>query len=188
MESQNALLQSLAEITGTGSFCSVGDSPFFLPQLEVDGIGEIAFPLPKSQVIELTTHAEKAPFGIGAKTIRDESVRKCWQLDAAQFRLESPEWNKYLKNVVAQLRTDLGIEGRVSAHPYKLLIYGKGGHFKAHKDTEKLDAMFGTLIIALPSAHEGGTLRVRHGGEVVTVDFSNEEKRRHFQHAAFFAD
>ena len=188
MQSQNALLQSLAEITGTGSFCSVGDSPFFLPQLEVDGIGEIAFPLPKSQAIELTARAEKAPFGKGEKTIRDESVRKCWQLDATQFRLESPEWDKHLKNVVAQLRSDLGIEGKVSAHPYKLLIYGKGGHFKAHKDTEKLDAMFGTLIIALPSAHDGGTLRVRHGGEEVAVDFSNEEKRRQFQHAAFFAD
>ena len=48
--------------------------------------------------------------------------------------------------------------------------------------------MFGTLIVALPSAHEGGRLRVRHGGGEEVVDFSDEARRHDFQHAAFFAD
>ncbi len=63
-----------------------------------------------------------------------------------------------------KIREDLGIAARISAQPYKLQLYGPGGHFKAHRDSEKLDAMFGTLIIALPSQHEGGQLHIRHGG------------------------
>ena len=69
-----------------------------------------------------------------------------------------------------------------------MLLYGKGGHFKAHKDTEKLAAMFGTLVIALPSKHEGGRLFIRHDGREIEVDFSSEAHRHEFQHAAFFAD
>lgn len=154
----------------------------------MEGLGEIASPLMKAQVRELIERAEKAPYGQGEKTLRDEAVRKCWQLDASEFRLGSRQWTRCLKPVVDQVREDLGIEGRVSAHPHKLLVYGKGGHFKAHRDTEKLDAMFGTLIVALPSAHEGGCLRVRHGGGETVVDFSDEARRHDFQHAAFFAD
>lgn len=48
--------------------------------------------------------------------------------------------------------------------------------------------MFGTLIVALPSRHEGGQLHIRHGGVAATVDFSAEAHRHEFQHAAFFAD
>jgi hypothetical protein len=188
MKASDGLLEALSEVTGTGSFCSTGHAPFFFPELEVGGLGEIAFPMVAAQVRELVGRAEKAPYGQGEKTVRDEAVRKCWQLDAAEFRFGAREWSKYLKRVVDQVREDLGIEGKVSAHPYKLLIYGKGGHFKAHRDTEKLDAMFGTLIVALPSAHEGGRLRVRHGGGETVVDFSDESRRHDFQHAAFFAD
>ena len=32
---------------------------------------------------------------------------------------------------------------------YKLLLYKTGGHFKAHRDTEKAEGMFGTLIVQL---------------------------------------
>ena len=184
----NSLLSTLSEIAGTGDFHSTGSVPFFLPSLIVDGVGEIAFPLPKAQAKELIAVAEAAPYGMGEKTVRDDSVRKCWQIDAAHFSIKSGAWKKFLTATVGQVREDLGITGKVSAHPYKLLIYTKGGHFKAHRDTEKLDAMFGTLIIALPSAHEGGRLFVRHDGREIEVDFSKNEHLHDFQHAAFFAD
>jgi len=182
------LLDALSAITGSGGFHSTGTSPFFLPGLHVDGLGEIAFPLPSSQAKELIAIAEAAPYGMGVNTVLDEKVRKCWQLDAARFKLKSPQWSKFLKETVARVREDLGIAGKISAHPYKLLIYGKGGHFKAHRDTEKLDAMFGTLIVALPSAHAGGRLFIRHNGREIEVDFSAPQTRNLFQHAAFFAD
>jgi len=186
MNACDAFLNAFSRVTGTGDFHSTGQAPFFLPGIEVEGLGELAFPLPASQVKELILLAEVAPYGLGEKTVLDESVRKCWQLDAALLSFKAPEWQEFLDRTVASVRENLGVEGRISAIPYKLLVYGEGGHFRAHRDTEKLDAMFGTLIIALPSAHEGGRLFIRHEGRVVEVDFSREKHA--FQHAAFFAD
>ena len=184
----DSLLASLSAITGTGGFHSAGTAPFFFPLLHVADLGELAFPLSAAQAKALIALSEAAPYGLGDKTVRDENVRKCWQLDASRFSIKSPQWGKFLKQTATRVREDLGIGGKISAHPYKLLLYGKGGHFKAHRDTEKLDAMFGTLIIALPSAHAGGRLFIRHGGREIEVDFSREEHRHEFQHAAFFAD
>ncbi len=184
----NVLLSALDAITGTGDFHSTGHVPFFFPGIEVKGVGELAFPLSKAQAKQLTSLAEAAPYGKGKETVFDEAVRKCWQLDAKQFVIREAQWKKFLAVMLTRVATDLGITGKISAHAYKLLLYGKGGHFKAHRDTEKLDSMFGTLIIALPSAHEGGQLFIRHGGREVEVDFSRADHRHDFQHAAFFAD
>jgi hypothetical protein len=49
-----------------------------------------------------------------------------------------------------------------------MLVYGKGQFFLPHQDSEKDDAMVGTLVVSLPSAHTGGELVVEHGGQSVT--------------------
>ena len=188
MKTTKNFLKALSEITGNGSFHSTRSTPFFFPELHVEDLGELSFPLPEAQAKALSSIAEAAPYGRGERTVLDEKVRKSWQLEASRFSFKSPQWKKFLKQTVDQVRLDLGIQGKISAHPYKLLLYGKGGHFKAHRDTEKLDAMFGTLIIALPSTHQGGRLLIRHDGREVEVDFSNPAHRHDFQHAAFFAD
>ena len=187
-DARESFLSAFSKIFGTGSFHSTGTTPFFFPLIEIKGLGELAFPLPVAQAKALVAVAQAAPYGHGTQTVLDEKVRKCWQLDASQVSLKSPQWKKFLAETIEQVRKDLGIKGRVSAHPYKLLLYGKGGHFKAHRDTEKLDAMFGTLVIALPSAHQGGRLLIRHDGREIEMDFSKEQHRHEFQHAAFFAD
>jgi len=80
MDATDSLISALSGITGTGDFHSTGVVPFFLPSLEVDGVGEIAFPLPPAQAKELIAVAEDAPYGMGTKTVRDDSVRKCWKM------------------------------------------------------------------------------------------------------------
>jgi len=47
--------------------------------------------------------------------------------------------------------------------PYKLNVYGKDGFFKPHVDTPTVHSarMVGTVVVALPSAFEGGALTVR---------------------------
>ena len=182
------LLAALDRVTGTGVFCATSSEPFFMPELIVEGVGELAFPLCAAQVSELARAGEPAPYGKGLSTVRDDRVRKCRQIDAAKLSLRAPEWQHYLQRTVDKAAADLGVDGKVSAELYKLLIYQEGGHFLPHRDTEKLAAMFGTLIIALPSAHEGGRLLVRHGGEEVAVDFSQRDGLRRFQSAALFAD
>lgn len=191
MRTSNNLLDTLQTITGTGQFHSSGKEKFFLPGLQISGLGEVAFPLHPVMAEEIKKHAEAAPYGKGADTVLDESVRKCWQIDASHFQFDNPDWNKYLEKTTAAVAADLGVTGEVVAEPYKLLLYEKGGHFLAHRDTEKIGDegdMFGTLIIALPSEHQGGQLLIRHDGQEITIDFSKPSKNHLLRHAAFFAD
>jgi hypothetical protein len=55
-----------------------------------------------------------------------------------------------------------GVAENISAQLYKLLLYEKGAFFKPHKDSEKTPGMFGTLVICLSSAHEGGDIVLTH--------------------------
>lgn len=144
--------------------------------------------MPSVQAHLLTEQAEAAPYGQGTETVFDESVRKSWQLDASQLSIDSEGWQTFLKELLQRITKDMGVDGVVDAELCKLLLYGKGGHFKAHRDTEKLDEMFGTLIIKLPSHHEGGTLQIRHAGEAVSINFSDLQHTYDFQYAALFAD
>ena len=80
----------------------------------------------------------------------------------------------------------------LKAKLYKLLVYKEGGHFLKHRDTEKENGMFGTLIIQPPSIHKGGELVVyeNNGRSKKEIDFGakdgNSEFSVHF--AAHFAD
>ncbi len=188
MSSVDDFLETFDEIKGTGRFCSVGAAPFFFPHIRIADSEELAFPLDSIQVDRIIEAAERAPYGRGEVTVFDETVRKSWQVDASNLVIESADWAKLLNKWLKQIAIDLGIEGKIDAQLYKLLLYGKGGHFKAHRDTEKLDAMFGTLVIALPSKHSGGTLWVRHAGEEQSIDFSAPAHAYDFQYVALFAD
>lgn len=59
---------------------------------------------------------------------------------------------------------------RVNAKLYKLLLYEEGAFFKAHQDSEKETGMFGTLVVSLPSYHEGGQVLLTHGKKSETYD------------------
>src|SRR5262249_41221277 len=75
----------------------------------------------------------------------------------------------------------------VAADFYKMLVYDEGAFFAAHRDTEKAQGMFGTLVVVLPSAHRGGELVIRHADRDVTVDLSAAEASE-LAFAAFYAD
>jgi hypothetical protein len=69
-----------------------------------------------------------------------------------------------------QDRSGLGCgNASVSAELYKLLVYDRDGFFLEHRDSEKTDGMFGTLVVTLPSTYRGGALRIRHAGREVTL-------------------
>jgi hypothetical protein len=61
-------LTAFAGIAGTGNFHSTGTAPYFLPQLHVTGLGELAFPLTAAQAKALISLAEAAPYGKGDHT------------------------------------------------------------------------------------------------------------------------
>lgn len=61
-------------------------------------------------------------------------------------------------------------KGEVRAELIKLNIYPTGGMFKSHVDSPKADA-FGSLVVFLPCAFEGGELTVEHKGEAKVFSF-----------------
>ena len=186
----------LDELDHNGEFC-IGKKvalPGFHPKITIDGLGDrrLAFPLPISQAEELRYIAEKAPFGKGTETVLDEEVRKAWQIDPSLVSFADLNvWEDALKNVVKEAVASLGLspiqQQNTHATLYKMLLYESGGHFKKHRDTEKEQGMFGTLVLQLPSKFEGGSLVIQHGGETKTLDFSAESDDNIFA-TAFYAD
>ena len=63
---------------------------------------------------------------------------------------------------------------------------GPSGLFKPHLDTPRSDLHFGSLVVCLPSAHDGGQLLVRHQGHTTTFNWSTDSSN--IQWAAFYSD
>ena len=76
------ILSCLKDIKGSGKFISANSTEFLFPGLEVQGVGEISYPVNNEQAKELIQVAHKAPFGKGSETILDNSVRSGWEIDA----------------------------------------------------------------------------------------------------------
>lgn len=188
MTVQQQLLDIVSKINRPGTFCASGPLPAILPGLEVADVGPVALPFDKRQAAAIKQHARQAPYGKGTQTLVDTEVRRVWEIDAAQVVLANPEWRDVLQKAVDTVQSELGLEKqKLEAHLYKLLLYEPGSFFLAHRDSEKLDRMVATLVIALPSAHEGGELAVRHEGREMVVDFSRKSPFQ-TQFAAFYAD
>ena len=183
------ILAALAKIKGSGTFWSSGVNDFVFPGLTMEGVGEIAFPIGESQVKEMIKAARKAPFGKGSETVFDDSVRDTWEIDAARITFGNPQWQKLIDKILKEIKPDLGIEEyEISAHLYKMLIYGEGDFFRTHRDSEKEPRMFGTLVIGLPSKHEGGEFLVRFEDKEQQISFAKPAAEYRVPHIAFYAD
>jgi hypothetical protein len=178
----------LAGVERAGSFFVQGSLGAPIPRIEVEGVGVLSFPVPASQIRALVKRAHRAPYGRGERTIVDRSVRNAWQIDSADVRISGKAWDNIFERIVSTVIAGLGCSGmKVSATLYKLLVYEAGGLFRPHRDTEKADGMFGTLVVVLPSAHSGGELIIRHGTREVSVNLSSPEVSD-LTFAAFYAD
>ncbi len=152
----------LAEVERPGCFCASGTLRTPLPDLKVEGVGQIAMPLLPVQAEALAAVAERAPYGRGDQTLLDEEVRRAWQLAPSQLKFDGDVWPETMAKIVAQVREELGVKGTIDAELYKMLLYEPGDFFTEHRDTEKSPGMFATLVVVLPSVFEGGALVVRH--------------------------
>lgn len=178
----------LAGVERPGEFFVQGALELPMPRVEVEGVGTLSFPVPGTQVAEVMAKAARAPYGRGEATLIDESVRRTWQVTADGVRVGGTSWLKAFPQILGRVVAGLGCEGvPVTAELYKLLVYEAGGFFKAHRDTEKTPGMFGTLVVVLPSEHEGGELVIRHGGQEAVVDLAATEFTE-VRFAAFYAD
>ena len=182
------LEELLSGVRRPGDFFVSGSLEAPMPRVEVEGAGLLSFPVPAPQVQELIRQADRAPYGRGAETIVDTSVRKVWQLPPSKVRIGGKSWEDSFRQILSTVKDGLGcVDAVVSAELYKMLVYDAGGFFKAHRDTEKAEGMFGTLVVVLPSPHRGGELVIRHAGRAATVDLASPETSE-LRFAAFYAD
>jgi 2OG-Fe(II) oxygenase superfamily len=157
----------------------------------VSGVGTLDLPLTDQTVEALKTVASKAPFGQGAAMRYNDSVRQAWQIDATKVTLEGG--NEHLQSVVVQSCQELGFSNEriaqlgIRARLHKLLFYETEGHFMAHRDTEKEEGMFGTLILQLPSKFTGGAFTVSHQGETKTL-VQQSKSENDAKYIAFYSD
>lgn len=179
----------LFSISTSGDFAFGDRIELCLPGLVVDGVGLVSVPLSEDVAVKLKAVCVRAPFGRGESTLHDPAVRDTWQLSPDKFRLSNPAWDaSFLPALVQSVKKELGcVDGRVKAEAYKLLLYEKGQHFIPHRDTEKVDGMFGTLVVMLPSIYTGGGLVVRHGGTEKVFDFAAKNQFSMY-FATFYAD
>jgi hypothetical protein len=178
----------LSGVKQVGNFFVSGAMEMPMPRVEIEGAGTLSFPVPDSQIAAIVRLAERAPYGKGGETIVDTSIRKVWQIAPGNAKIGGKSWAANFDNILSKVKAGLGCDDAiVTAELYKLLVYDRGGFFLAHRDTEKTDGMFGTLVLTLPSMYRGGALRIRHAGREVTVD-TNAADPSELSYVAFYAD
>ena len=178
----------LKAVDRPGDYYIAGSVEAVMPSMSVDPVGRVAFPILGAQASSLVAAAERAPYGRGPDTVLDPSVRDCWQIDANRVHLSGAGWEKAVRSILESVADGLGCQrDALSAQLYKLLVYERGGFFAEHRDTEKVDGMVATLVVALPTAGTGGDLVIRHLGREATVNLQGDEPGE-LAYAAFYAD
>lgn len=184
---QTELPRLLATAQRPGEFYATGCVELPVVKIAVDGVGALGLPVAPVQARALIERATPAPYGKGAETLVDPAVRRCWQLPAESVHATDPRWLAVLETITGAALAGLGVTGTARAELYKLLVYDEGSFFVEHRDTEKAPGMFATLVVVLPSEHEGGELIVRHQGREETLDLSGRDLGL-ARFAAFYAD
>lgn len=184
-----SLADAISGSTRAAKHCCGGTVPNSNPQIEVDNLGRLKFPLTPKVVRSLVEQCQMAPFGKGTKTLVDTKVRKTFELSPDQFRV-GDQWNSMVTDISASVATELGLPSdALQAELYKLLVYKRGGFFAAHRDSEKVNGMVASLIVVLPNPFHGGALIVRHNSSQVTrFPFQEAASGTAVSYAAFYAD
>lgn len=178
----------LAPLGDSCEFAACGTLPPVLPGLEVAGAGPIGLPITAEEARRLIAAADQAPYGRGAETVVDTDVRRVWQVEPSRFSVRNPGWEAQVEEIVEAVKERFAIEGKIRRELYKLLVYEAGSFFAPHRDTEKTPGMFATLVICMPSRHEGGTLVVEHEGDCARIEFGGPDSEFQTAYAAFYAD
>lgn len=175
-----------------GSTCTSGSLKNILPStpgLHIEGVGPVSLPVTAAVANEIKKVAKQAPHGRGMQTIVDTSVRNTLQVDAQHIQIKNSSWKSGLRKAIAKAAEGLGVSSSlVRAELYKLLMYEEGGFFKKHRDTEKANGMFATLVIQLPSIFTGAKFIVSHNDDTQTFELDHQDSPYECSFVAHYAD
>ncbi|MGH9179600.1 MAG: hypothetical protein ACRD0N_13725 [Acidimicrobiales bacterium] len=142
----------LGQAKATGSFSARRTVPAEELQIEVRGVGPLVFPVPSAQARQLCRLGRPARYGQGELTLLNPRVRDTWEIPRSRVRIDNRRWHKALRPALDRLRGDLGLPPgcELRAELHSMLVYAPGQFFVPHQDSEKDDAMVGTLVVTLP--------------------------------------
>ena len=151
---------------GEPAFAAVRDAESDLLELTVTGVGPVKFPVTPTQARKLRALGAPARYGLGEQTLTDASVRDTWEIPQRSVDIR---WAPGFEPLLDGVREELGLSSsyRLRAEFHSLLVYERGQFFLPHQDSEKDDAMVGTLVVTLPSRHTGGDLVIEKDGRKV---------------------
>ncbi|WAQ80842.1 hypothetical protein PtA15_1A180 [Puccinia triticina] len=164
-------------ISLTGKFAGWEALPRAPPAwLYVDGVGDISMPLGEEQIMQIIGKAQQTPYG--STTPEEPDVggpvgNNIWELNPDQLEFLDPEWPNYLLMLRDLVESKLDVDGPIRLNFHRMMIFGKGAMSTPQTDIQRTRGMFGTLMICLPSAHEGGEVRVEHNGESMVLGGSD---------------
>ncbi|KAJ1549465.1 hypothetical protein HK405_002630 [Cladochytrium tenue] len=126
--------------------------------------------------------AHPASFGRGGDTIYDRSYRDAFTLTPTSafsvFHPASSAGGELLHTISEWMVPSPGMSLR--AEFYRLNVYTAGGHFGPHVDTPHSSNLVGSLVVWLPTPHDGGELVVRSRGanaKETVFDWSTDKAR-----------
>lgn len=100
------------------------------PGLDVDGVGPIPLPLTDEAAKLIASAGHQAPYGRGADTVVDTTVRDTIQIDASNIRFKNPKWTpaiqKWVENEVWSGLGCMPFTDPPRCELYKLLLYKPG--------------------------------------------------------------
>ncbi|CAF1049913.1 unnamed protein product [Adineta steineri] len=190
MDIKNQIQTVLGEVRSSGDYCGGGKLDIVPPNIVINNIGPLNFPLDEQQAKNIINNCQLAPFGLRDKTLYDTRVRHTWQLEPHALQSDVSLWpSQTIVDLKVKVINDLGLlttEDEIEIELYKVLLYERGSFFKTHRDTEKKDGMFATLLIILPSFYTGGELVVRHQKREKKFNFCGDSENIHY--AVLYAD
>lgn len=148
-------------------------------------VGNLDCPIEETVIKKLLNISSKAVFGFEDETILDMNIdtqtispnKLCVEINPNSLR-------QVLNRIGLGLNFD--DTSKLDIHLHNLLVYGPGQFFKAHRDSEKMSNMVGTLVIVLPCKHEGGDLIIDHMKE--SHEFFASQNPNYIKCIAFYAD
>ncbi|KAI0195951.1 hypothetical protein F4808DRAFT_474424 [Astrocystis sublimbata] len=123
------------------------------PEIAVNGVGKIRLPLSDEQASQIISAAR--PVSAEDEAATQDNV---WELDPQNLTITAQkQWNESLQSLLMAISKTMGVSRRVlRADLQKLSIWGKGAVFKGNALSDGIPHKFGTLVISLPSQHQGG--------------------------------
>ncbi|CAF0768489.1 unnamed protein product [Brachionus calyciflorus] len=130
----------------------------FNPNIEIEKFGSLNYPVSESQADQLINYCDQVQCSDNFETLDDQILQNVYQIDQCRIQINNQEWNEKLQILVDRVTRQLGCLSKCQAKLNKMLLFKTGAHISKHRNMEKKEKNFATLILDLPCGYTGGEL------------------------------